>query len=100
MDLVELATGLRGCPQDRSQRLIILSIRERRMLGKTRSTDYLQTSDMPANSLTKHDPSDPQMDTLLSTGVLQFRRAAVHRPSSRSATEDCDEDDLLRYVDV
>ena len=100
MDLVELATGLKGCPQDRSQRLIILSIRERRMLGKTRSTNHLQTSDMPANSLTKHDPSDPQMDTLLSTGVLQFRHATVHRPSSSSAAETYDEDDLLNYRDA
>ena len=98
MDLVELATGLRGCPQDRSQRLIVLSIRERRLLGKTSSTNHLQTQDMVANSLTKHDPSDMQMATLLSSGLLAFSHATVHRPVTR-VTEDYDEADLLSYRD-
>ena len=98
MDLVERATGLRGCPQDRSQRLIVLSIRERRLLGKTCSTNHLQTQDMVANSLTKHDPSDTQMATLLSSGLLAFSHATLHRPVKR-AMEDYDEADLLRYRD-
>ena len=98
MDLVELATGLRGCPQDRSQRLIVLSIRERRLLGKTSSTNHLQTQDMVANSLTKHDPSDMQMATLLSSGLLAFSHATVHRPVTR-VTEDYDEADLLSFRD-
>ena len=98
MDLVELATGIRGCPQDRSQRLIVLSIRERRLLGKTSSTNHLQTQDMVANSLTKHDPSDMQMAQLLSSGHLVFSHATVHRPVTR-VTEDYDEADLLHYRD-
>jgi len=97
-DLVELAVGARGCPQDRSQRLIVLSIRERRLIGKTASTTHLSTSDMICNALTKHDPSDPQMATLLASGELVFKHTCVHRPVSRT-TQNYDEDDLVEYSD-
>ena len=97
-DLVELATGSRGCPQDRSQRLIILSIRERRLLGKTQSTNHLQTQDMPCNALTKSDPADRQLAKLLESGMLVFEHATVHRPVQH-VTEDYDEADLLSYND-
>eukprot|EP00959_Pyramimonas_sp_CCMP1952_P224963 4703988-Pyramimonas_sp.AAC.1 len=33
-DLYELCTGMKGVPQDRSQRLIIVSLREKRQIHK------------------------------------------------------------------
>ena len=72
LDLLELVTGHRGAPQDKSQRLIILSLRERRLIGKMRSVTHVRTTDMPANPLTKHEPNNAQLGRLLHEGLLHF----------------------------
>ena len=77
MDLLELITGHRGAPQDRSQRLIVLSLRERRLLGKMRSISHLRTGDMPANPLTKHKPNNVQLGRLLKEGILSFKEVVT-----------------------
>jgi len=84
LDLMELITGSKGCPQDRGQRLIVLSLRERRLLGKTRSCSHCVTTDMVCNSLTKHDDS-AQLRDVLTTGYLKFSQMLQHRPMSDQA---------------
>ena len=52
-DLLELATGDRGVPADKGQRLAILSIREERLSGRCRLFSHVPTSIMLADGLTK-----------------------------------------------
>jgi hypothetical protein len=94
-DLLELLTGAKGIPQDRTQRLIILSLRERRFTGKAASTIHIRTDVMPANSLTKLC-SSAQVDKLLSTGRLDFNEQNITvRPAT--AQQDYTEADLISY---
>ena len=69
-DLYELVTGARGVPQDKTQRLIVLSLRERRMLGRVRSYIWCDTDSMLANGLTKVVPDDYLIATLLERGCM------------------------------
>jgi hypothetical protein len=99
-DLLELVTGSKGCPQDKSQRLIILSLRERRVLGKTASISHITTGDMVANSLTKREES-AQLTKLLSEGVLTVCNPVQHRPGNSKTlagfrASGYDENDLLK----
>ena len=93
-DLWELETGQKGVPQDRTQRLIIMSLRERRAQGRIRNTIWTDTRDMIANSLTKHVTFDAQLDNLLARGCLKHGYAALRR-KSQILTE-ITEGDLLR----
>ena len=52
-DLLELATGERGIPADKSQRLSVLSIREERLSGRCRLFSHVPTDVMLADALTK-----------------------------------------------
>lgn len=52
-DLWELMTGMKGVPQDRHQRLYVLSLREDRMTGRIRKTVLVPTEIMVADALTK-----------------------------------------------
>ena len=52
--LWELVTGVKGVPQDKSQRLYIMSIREDRVNGRIRRFFLIPTNIMFADSLTKH----------------------------------------------
>ena len=80
-DLLELVVGAKGAPQDKSQRLIILSLRERRVIGKTSSISHIVTQDMVANSLTKREDSS-QLNQLLTSGTLVLKQFIQHRPGS------------------
>ena len=71
-DLLELISGARGVPQDKSQRLIILSLRERRVLRKTVGHGHIDTRDMIANALTKRVQDCAQLGEVLTTGHLRF----------------------------
>ena len=69
MDLWELATGLRGIPQDKSQRLGVLSIREERRTLRLRRFMHLRTHWMLADLLTKHSGYvSKSLHELLSSG--------------------------------
>ena len=92
-DLLELVCGLRGVPQDRTQRLIILSLRERKALGMFRNLIWCDTKDMAANSLTKSVPFDEQLFQLQHTGVLRYQHPMViERPGRK--VKDFTEHDL------
>ena len=71
-DLWELMTGQKGVPQDRHQRLYVLSLREDRMVGKIRHTVLLPTEIMVADALTKVMLS-AQFMNLLTTGFLVMK---------------------------
>ena len=87
-DYFELVTGLKGVPQDRSQRLIIMSMRERRALCKFRSISWINTKAMPANSVTKLVPSRPMLHSLQRYGRLTLTGAATIRLIKRLDTYD------------
>ena len=55
MDLWELACGLRGIPQDNSQRLGVLAIREERRSLRLRRFYHVRTHWMLVDQLTKYD---------------------------------------------
>ena len=52
-DLLDLITGAKGIPADRSQRLCVLSIREERLSGRCRVVSHIPTQIMIADCLTK-----------------------------------------------
>ena len=96
-DLLELITGAKGCPQDRSFRPVILALRERRLTRKNSSITHVQTDDMLANPLTKSQ-NNPQLNKLLTDGLLNFNLKCELRSSPTHAVEDYTEDDLLRMT--
>ena len=67
-DLLELATGERGIPADRSQRLAVLSIREERLSGRCRIMSHIPTQIMLSDALTKLG-TFPVFNKYLTTGV-------------------------------
>ena len=69
MDLWDLACGKKGIPQDKSQRLAILSIREERRALRLRRFYHITTQYMLADLLTKFlGYYSPCLQQLLSTG--------------------------------
>jgi hypothetical protein len=78
-DLYELLTGHKGIPQDRSQRLIIMSLRELRVTGRIRNVFWCDTTDMLANSLTKHTAYDEQLWRLMKDGFLKVKKTTRRR---------------------
>ena len=93
-DMVELITGHRGVPQDRSQRLLILSLREKRMIGKFRHLMHCDTHDMPANRLTKFDGQDYALIALLDNGWLLFKHPMQLRTAPKTKWPTYDESEL------
>ena len=81
-DLWELSTGQRTLPQDKSQRLYILGIRETRISGRMRLMSLVPTASMVADSLTKPMVS-PQLLHLMSTGKVEFKNEPDHPVKSR-----------------
>ena len=75
-DLLELATGERGVPSDKGQRLAILSIREERLTGRCRLFSHVPTSVMLADGLTKCGVFRV-LNFFLSTGVWDTTLAAA-----------------------
>ena len=53
MDLFELVTGVRGCPNDKSQRIGVLFLREDRITGRLRHFVHAPTQAMLCDGLTK-----------------------------------------------
>jgi hypothetical protein len=69
MDLWELCCGLRGTPQDKSQRLGVLAIREERRTLRLRRLYHIRTQHMLADMLTKATGVDSRsLLELLSSG--------------------------------
>jgi hypothetical protein len=95
-DVLELVTGERGVPLDTAQRVIILSLRERRLLRKLRHMYLVSTKDMLANRLTKYDPSDPCLEKFLDTGIVSINHPGTLRPAVKSAKQ-LSEDEIIHY---
>ena len=76
-DVIQLLVGQRGVPQDRSQRLVVLSLRERRLISKIRNLVHVRTQDMVANCLTKHVSHCPQLHACLTAGCVQFKHTVT-----------------------
>ena len=89
---MELTTGLKGVPQDRHQRLAILALREKRLAGRIRLSHWVETIYMIANALTKHDPNDPCLWDLLTSGTWKIGGEVRIRYTAR--VSDVQEDDL------
>ena len=68
--LYELTVGTRGVAQDRTQRLLFVSLQNRTIIGKTCSTSWVNTYDMPATGCTKYQSSDLALIRLLDTRKL------------------------------
>lgn len=73
-DLFDLVTGTKGTPQDKQQRLYILSLREDRARGLIRRFFLISSNIMLADSLTKHMLGRRFLD-FCSTGVWRTRGA-------------------------
>ena len=81
MDLWELCCGLRGTPQDKSQRLGILSLREERRTLRLRRLYHVRTKWMVSDMLTKYLGADSKSLLELTTtgcwtigGTLRVRQ--------------------------
>ena len=70
-DVFELITGQKGVPQDRYQRVYVMSLREERMKQGIRRFLWIPTTAMLADSLTKQMISNIMYD-LLHFGFWQF----------------------------
>ena len=77
-DLFELITGRRTLPQDKSQRLYVLSLKESRVSGKLRMATLVPTEAMTADSLTKPMVHDCML-LLLTTGIVRFSTFLITR---------------------
>ena len=53
MDVFELATGAKGLSNDKTQRIVVMSIREDRLSGRVRTLMHWPTSIMLADGFTK-----------------------------------------------
>ena len=73
-DVFELVVGAKGVPQDRYQRLYVMSLREDRVKGGIRRFFWIPTTAMLADSLTKSMISSIMMD-LLQWGYWRFDNA-------------------------
>ena len=109
-DLFELTTGVKGVPQDKTQRLLILSLREKVMCWKLRHFGWINTGDMCANNVTKPDAKDQSLNQLMDTGKWKTSqngliRRANPRRSDFTETElentldSNDADDVLDAMD-
>ena len=95
-DLFELVTGERTLPQDKTQRLYVLAVKEARLSGRLRYVNLVPTQSMTADCLTKSMVSECMM-LLLTTGIVTFKNEKDHAVLSRTLPvfEEIEEDDLL-----
>jgi hypothetical protein len=93
-DLFELVTGSKGIPQDRTQRLLTLALREKRLLRKFSMFLWQRTKDMIANALTKYEAADYALNLLLETGRIHTKEEAS-LSNSPAKTLNYSEHDLL-----
>ncbi len=96
-DLSELIIGLRSTPQDRTQRLYVLGVKEARISGRLRQIAIVPTQCMTADALTKPMTS-PCLLKLMSSGIVQFWTEDGHPVLSRTlpTLKDIDEEDLYK----
>eukprot|EP00435_Cladocopium_sp_Y103_P056006 s391_g18.t1 len=99
-DLWELCTGQKVLPQDKTQRLYILGVRESRVTGKIRMTILVPTESMVADALTKPMIS-PGLLQLLTTGRIEIFGTDGHPVLSRvlPSLQDYDEQTLMKSDD-
>jgi hypothetical protein len=76
-DVYQLVTGSKTLPQDKQQRIYVLSLRESRLAGRIRWMSLIPTRSMAADALTKPMIS-PQMMELLTTGTLLVQNEDTH----------------------
>ena len=77
-DLWQLASGEKGLPQDKSQRLYVMSIREDRLAGWIRRWFLIPTQAMLMDGLTKHMHA-PLLYDFLYTGYWRCDSSKGHR---------------------
>ena len=96
-DVFELVTGARTLPQDKGQRLYILSIKESRISGRMRMMVLVPADCMTSDSLTK-PMVHHSMLYLLTTGMVQFANQEDHPVTARilPALENYDEHDIVK----
>ena len=94
-DVYELITGSKTMPQDKTQRLYVLSIKEARLDGRVRMVTLVPTNYMLADSLTKSMVHE-MMLMLLTTGLIRLHGVEKHPIVTRVLpTIDFDEHDLM-----
>ena len=95
-DLFELCTGQKVLPQDKTQRLYVLGIREGRITGRIRQTTLIPTESMTADALTKPMQS-PELLQFLTTGMVTIYGVDNHPVVSRilPSLQDYDEQTLM-----
>ena len=95
-DLFELCTGQKVLPQDKTQRLYVLGIREGRITGRIRQTTLIPTESMTADALTKPMQS-PELLQFLTTGMVTIYGVDNHPVISRilPSLQDYDEQTLM-----
>ena len=95
-DLWELVTGMLTLPQDKSQRLYVLGIREARLCDRIRRFTLVPTQSMLADGLTK-PMEGPALLLLLSAGKVEMFGVDGHPVKSRvlPSLRDMEENDLL-----
>ena len=105
-DLFQLVVGEKGVPQDRYQRLYILSLREDRIKGTIRHFIWIPTAAMIADPLTKVMIC-PNFYDLLTFGYWRWRcigpQGQEQRPLVASRLQPCfdyTEKDLLNISDT
>lgn len=99
-DLFELVTGSNSLPQDRSQRIYILALKEARLCGRIRWFFLIPTQWMTSDPLTKPMHSGPLLH-LLSSGVVQFRNEGKHIICGRRLPKlEIDDETNLEYEDT
>ena len=91
----ELTTGSKGVPLDRTQRLVILSLREKRMIGKVRRTCWCDTRGMLANALTKHDATSRPLWDFIDSGWINLQVPLEGRTMRR--VQSYSENDLIDF---
>ena len=96
-DLWELITGSKVLPQDKSQRLYVLGIREARITGKIRHMVLVPTESMVSDALTKPMLS-PGLLMLLTSGKVEIFNMPNHNVLSRimPSLQEYDENDLVK----
>ena len=94
-DVFQLVTGCKTLPQDKSQRIYILSLRESRLSGRIRWMSLVPTQSMIADCLTKPMISK-QIMKLLTTGEIDIVNEEKHHVQMKRlpAKYDIEERDL------
>ena len=101
-DLFQLVVGEKGIPQDRYQRLYILSLREDRIKGATRYFYWIPTLSMIVDALTKSMVS-PFLYDLLTHGFWRMKCVSLQGQAQKPLVamplqiqHDYQEDDLIQ----